>query len=40
MFEGGFTLPSYRMNECDTKQIAPTIVMKEPLPTEELMKGP
>ena len=40
MYEGSFTLPSDRVNEFDPKQIAPTIGMKEPLPTEELMKGP
>ena len=39
MYEGSFTLPSDR-NTCDPKQIAPTIGMKEPPPTEELMKGP
>ena len=37
--EGSFTLPSDR-NDFDPKQIAPTIGMKEPPPTEELMKGP
>ena len=40
MYEGSFTLPSDRVNEFDPKQIAPTIGMKEPPPTEELMKGP
>ena len=40
MYEGSFTLPSDRLNEFDPKQIAPTIGMREPLPTEELKKGP
>ena len=40
MYEGSFTLPSDRINEFDPKQIAPTIGMKEPPPTEELMQGP
>ena len=40
MYEGSFTLPSDRINEFDAKQIASTIGMKVPLPTEELMKGP
>lgn len=39
-FEGSFTLPSDRMNEFDAKQISPTIGMKEPPSTEELMAGP
>ena len=37
--EGSFNLPSDR-NEFDPKQIATTIGMKEPPPTEELLKGP
>lgn len=37
--EGSFSQPSYR-NEFDPKQIAPTLAMKEPSPTEVLMKGP
>ena len=37
--EVSFTLPSDR-NGFDPKQIAPTLEMKEPPPTEELMKGP
>ena len=37
--EGSFNLPSDR-NESDPKQIATTIAMKEPPPTEELLKGP
>ena len=40
MYEGSFTLPSERMNESYPKQIAHTIGMKEPPPTEDLMKGP
>ncbi|XP_068709173.1 uncharacterized protein [Montipora foliosa] len=39
VYEGSFTLPSDR-NSFDPKQIAPTIGMKEPPPTEELLKGP
>ena len=39
-YEGSFTLPSDRMNEFHPKQIAPTIGMKEPPSTEELMAGP
>ena len=37
--EGSFSQPSDR-NEFDPKQIAPTLAMKEPPPTEVLMKGP
>ena len=37
--EGSFSQPSDR-NEFDPKQIAPTLGMKEPPPTEVLMKGP
>ncbi|KAJ7363182.1 hypothetical protein OS493_011462 [Desmophyllum pertusum] len=37
--EGSFYLPSDR-NEFDPKQIALTLGMKAPPPTEELMKGP
>ncbi|XP_015748821.1 PREDICTED: uncharacterized protein LOC107328613 [Acropora digitifera] len=37
--EGTFSQPSDR-NEFDPKQIAPTLAMKEPPPTEVLMKGP
>ena len=40
MYEGSFTSPSDRINKFDPKQIALTIGMKEPPPTEELMKGP
>ena len=39
VYEGSFTLPSDR-NSFDPKQIAPTIGMKEPPPTKELLKGP
>ena len=39
-YKGSFTLPFDRMNEFDPKQIAPTIGMKEPPSTEELMAGP
>lgn len=35
--EGSFSQPSDRN---DPKQIAPTLAMKEPPPTEVLMKGP
>lgn len=37
--EGSFNLPSDR-NEFDPKEIAATIGMKDPPPTEELLKGP
>lgn len=37
--EESFNLPSDH-NEFDPKQIATTIGMKEPPPTEELLKGP
>lgn len=37
--EGSFSQPSDR-NDFDPKQIAPTLAMKEPPPTEVLMKGP
>ena len=37
--EGSFSQPSDR-NEFDPKQIAQTLAMKEPPPTEVLMKGP
>ena len=39
VYEGSFTLPS-DTNSFDPKQIAPTLGMKEPPLTEELMKGP
>lgn len=39
VYEGSFTLPSDR-NSFDPKQIAPTLGIKEPPPTEELLKGP
>lgn len=37
--EGSFSQPLDR-NKFDPKQIAPTLAMKEPPPTEVLMKGP
>jgi len=37
--EGSFNMPSDR-NEFNPKQIAPTIGMRAPPPTEELLKGP
>ena len=40
MYEVSFTLPSDRISKFDPKQIVPTERMKEPPPTEELMKGP
>jgi len=38
-FQGSFSGP-LDVDEFDPKQIAPTLGMKEPPPTEELMKGP
>lgn len=40
MWEHSFILPSGKVNGFHLKQIAPTTGMKEPPPTEELLKGP